>query len=143
MKKYLIYVLALIFLSSCNKSDFLDKTNFQKFLLSGSGNYHNTEHTWFLDSLTFNGAPISLSVKEKLYNRTFNNNGTFFDSDGYSGKWDIQKQDELTILFKNNFTASYVESKWLIKDISSTRLVYQITTSDNSKYDYYFKISYE
>lgn len=143
MKKYIIYIAAIVFLSSCNKSDFLSAVNFQKFLLSGSGNYHNTEHTWYLDSLVVNGAPVKLSVKEKSYNRTYNFNGTFSDSDGYSGKWDIQKLDELTTLFKNNLTSTYVESKWVIKDISSTQLIYQITAPDNSKYDYYFKISYE
>lgn len=135
--------MTLVFFASCHKSDFMDSLNFQKFLLSGSGNYHNTEHRWFLDSLTVNGTSRPLTIKEKLYSRTFSYNGTFFDSDGYTGKWDIKKEDELTILFKNNLTASYVESKWLIKDISSTRLTYQVTAADNSKYDYYFKISYE
>ena len=39
MKKYLLYIIAIFLISSCNKSDFLDKVNFQKFLLAGSGNY--------------------------------------------------------------------------------------------------------
>lgn len=143
MKKYIIYIAAILFFASCNKSDFLNAVNFQKYLLSGSGNYHNTEHTWSLDSLVVNGTPVQLSLKEKAYKRTYNFNGTFTDTDGYSGKWDIQKLDELTTLFKNNLTSSYVESKWLIKDISSTTFVYEITGSDNSKYDYYFKITYE
>jgi hypothetical protein len=64
MKKYLLYIIAIFLISSCNKSDFLDKVNFQKFLLAGSGNYENTSHTWFLDSLVINGVPKTLSVKE-------------------------------------------------------------------------------
>lgn len=143
MKKYFIYLSAILLLLSCNKSEFLDKVNFQKFLLAGSGNYENTNHTWFLDSLVINGTPKVLSIKEKLYNRTYDHNGTFYDSDGYSGKWDIQKNNELITLFKNNFTSTFVESKWVIKEITSTKLIYQITNPDNSKYDYYFKISYE
>lgn len=143
MKKYLLFVSLIALMLSCNKSEFLDKVNFQKFLLAGSGNYENTNHTWFLDSLVINGIPKVLSIKEKLYNRTYDHNGTFYDSDGYSGKWDIQKNNELITLFKNNFTSSFVESKWVIKEITSTKLIYQITNPDNSKYDYYFKISYE
>ncbi len=143
MKKYLLYVSLIVLILSCNKSEFLDKVNFQKFLLAGSGNYENTKHTWFLDSLVINGTPKVLSIKEKLYNRTYDHNGTFYDSDGYSGKWDIQKNNELITLFKNNFTSTFVESKWVIKEITSTKLIYQITNPDNSKYDYYFKISYE
>ena len=34
MKKYLLYIIAIFLISSCNKSDFLDKVNFQKFLLA-------------------------------------------------------------------------------------------------------------
>lgn len=143
MKKYLLYIITIFLISSCNKSDFLDKVNFQKFLLAGSGNYENTSHTWFLDSLVINGVPKVLSLKEKQYNRTYDHNGTFFDSDGYSGKWDIKNNNELITLFKNNITSTFVESKWLIKDITSTKLIYQITNTDNSKYDFYFKISYE
>ena len=55
----------------------------------------------------------------------------------------LLNNNELIILFKNNNTSTFVESKWLIKDITSTKLIYQITYTDNSKYDYYFKISYE
>ncbi len=143
MKKIFIYLAVTLTFLSCNKSEFLDTVNFEKFLLSGSGNYHNTSHTWVLDSLVINGIPKTLSIKDKLYNRTYEHNGTFFDSDGYSGKWDIQKKDELITLIKNNFNSTYIESKWLIKEISSTSFVYQITFPDNNKYDYYFKISYD
>jgi hypothetical protein len=142
MKKVSIFICSIILIISCNKSDFLSTINFEKFLLSGSGNYHNTEHTWYLDSLVVDGVPYQLSSKQKTYNRTYLNNGTFTDSDGYSGKWDIKKQDELTVFFKNNFTGTYIESKWKIIDITSTKFIYNITGADSTKYDYYFKISY-
>ena len=143
MKKYIIFISTVFIVIACNKSDFLNNINFQKFLLSGSGNYHNTEHKWYLDSLVVDGVPYILTSKQKTYNRTYFNNGSFNDSDGYSGKWDILKQDELTVYFKNSFTGTYIESKWNILDISSTKFTYKITNADGSKYDYYFKISYE
>ena len=135
-------MILIVALSSCNKSDFLSNTNFQKFLLGGSGNYHNTEHTWYLDSLVVNGVPYKLSAIQKQYSRTFLNNGTFTDSDGYSGKWDILTPDELTMLIKNNITGSYVTSKWKIIDINSFKFSYKLTASDSTKYDYFYKIAY-
>lgn len=133
----------MILITSCNKSDFMNEISFQKFLLSGSGNYHNTEHTWYLDSLVINNVPYKLTVKEKLYNKTFFNNGTFTDSDGYSGKWDITKIDELSTSLKNNTTGLFVETKLNIIDINSFQFIYSVVGMNNTKYDYYFKIAYE
>lgn len=141
MKK-ILFCTTIILLFSCNKSNFLNPVNFQKFLLSGSGNYNNTQHVWYLDSLVYNGVPFKLSTAQKQYNRTYFSNGNFSDSDGYSGKWDITNLNELSIFFKNSFTGSYVPSKWKILDINSVRFSYNIITSDTSKYQYFFKISY-
>lgn len=143
MKKSIIYISLMILITSCNKSDFMNEISFQKFLLSGSGNYHNTEHTWYLDSLVINNVPYKLTVKEKLYNKTFFNNGTFTDSDGYSGKWDITKIDELSTSLKNNTTGLFVETKLNIIDINSFQFIYSVVGMNNTKYDYYFKIAYE
>jgi hypothetical protein len=141
MKKILFFItIALLF--SCNKSEFLNPVNFQKFLLSGSGNYKNTQHVWFLDSLVYNGVPFKLTAAQKQYNRTYFSNGTFSDSDGYTGKWDITNVNELSTYFKNTFTGSYIPSKLKILDINSVRFSYNIAISDTSKFEYYFKISY-
>lgn len=142
MKRYIYYILIIVLFSNCNKSDFLNYVNFQKYILGGSGNYHNTEHTWYLDSLVINGVNYKLSTIQKQYNRTFLNNGTFIDSDGYSGKWDIINPDELSILYNNTLNGSYVTSKWKILDINSFKFSYTLSP-DNNKYDYYFKISYK
>ena len=101
MKKIYLYVFIVLF-ASCNKSDFLNDINFQKYLISGSGNYHNTEHTWYLDSLVINNVPYKLTSRDKMYYKTFFSNGTYSDSDGYTGKWNISKLDELLISIKNN-----------------------------------------
>lgn len=143
MKKSILYIALIILITSCNKSEFMNDVDFQKFLLSGSGNYHNTEHTWYLDSLVINNVPYKLTAKEKLYNKTFFNNGTFTDSDGYSGKWNITVLNELSTALKNNSTASYIESKSKIIDINSFKFSYSVVGLNNTKYDYYFKISYE
>jgi hypothetical protein len=142
MKKVLLYII-IIFFTSCNKSDFLNGIEFQKYLLAGSGNYHNTEHTWYLDSLVINNVPYKLTTKDKTYNKTFYKNGTYSDSDGYTGKWNISKIDELLIAVKSNTLGSYIETKSSIIDINSFKFSYSVTGLNNVKYDYYFKISYE
>ncbi len=142
MKKIYLYVFIVLF-ASCNKSEFLNDINFQKYLISGSGNYHNTEHTWYLDSLVINNVPYKLTSRDKMYYKTFFSNGTYADSDGYTGKWNISKIDELLISIKNNVNGSYIETKAVITDVNSIKLNYSLTLSNNSKYDYYFKVSYE
>lgn len=143
MKKSILYIALILLVTSCNKSEFMNAVDFQKFLLSGSGNYHNTEHTWYLDSLVINNVPLKLTATDKLYNKTYYSNGTFSDSDGYTGKWDIAKIDELNTSLKNNVNGTYIQSNAKIIDINSFKLVYTVTGSNNSKYDYYFKISYQ
>jgi hypothetical protein len=142
MKKSIFYITLLIILISCNKSDFLSPVAFQKFLLAGTGNYKNTQHVWFLDSLVYNGVPYKLTTAQKQYNRTYLSNGTFYDSDGYTGKWDISNLNELNTYFKNSLTGTFIPSKWKILDINSVRFSYTIAVSDTAKYEYYFKISY-
>ncbi len=142
MKKYILF-LSVIVLLSCNKSDFLNDINFQKYLLSGSGNYHNTEHTWYLDSLVINNIPLKLTAKDKLYNKVFYANGSFKDTDGYNGKWDITSLNELTVSLKNNNNNSYIETKSQIIDINSFKFSYSVIGVNNTKYEYYFKILYE
>lgn len=143
MKKVIIILLSIILLISCNKSDFLDEINFEKFLLGGSGNYHNTEHTWYLDSLTINGVPFKLSIVQKQYNKTFLHNGMYTDSDGYSGNWDVLTPNELTISTKNNITGLFVTTKLKIIEINSIKFSYNLISSNGTKYDYFFKIKYE
>ena len=142
MKKALLFISLLFLLFSCNKTDFLSPIAFQKSLLAGTGKYKNTQHVWFLDSLVYNGVPFKLSTAQKQYNRTYFSNGTFSDSDGYAGKWDISNLNELDTYFKNNLTGIFIPSKGKILDINSVRFSYSITISETSKYEYFFKISY-
>ena len=76
MKKYFSIVALFFILIGCNKHDFLSDLNFEKFLLSGSGNYHNTSHTWYLDSLTINCVNYNLNATQKSFNMTFNYDGS-------------------------------------------------------------------
>ncbi len=142
MNRIILSFILIAILSSCNKSAQLTTTNFEKFLLSGSGDYHNAEHTWSLDSLVINGTTVNLNPIQKLYAVTYYSNGTFADSDGYTGKWDFTNIDELTIFNKNVLTGTYTPIIWKIIDINSFKFSYAVTTSNNTKYEYYFKIVY-
>ena len=50
--------------------------------------------------------------------------------------------NELDTYFKNNLTGIFIPSKGKILDINSIRFSYSITISETSKYEYFFKISY-
>ena len=141
--KLISIILLFSTMISCSKQVVIDEIDFQRHLVGGTGSFQNTFKVWKLDSLAIDGKAFPLTVNQKKYTKKFYHSGAYIDSDGYSGKWDIKNNNELITLFKNNITSTFVESKWLIKDITSTKLIYQITNTDNSKYDFYFKISYE
>ncbi len=140
MKYFFIFSIFFILLG-CNKPSVMPDLEFHRFLLSGSGNYHNTEHTWALDSLVVDGKPFALNALQKSYKKTFNNDGTYFDSDGFTGKWSMISVNELQVIINNTSSANNKQTYNVI-DINSIRFSYSIT-SGTGKYDYYYKIVYE
>jgi hypothetical protein len=139
--KYFSILVILIILVGCNKPSVLPDLEFHRFLLAGSGNYNNTEHTWSLDSLVVYGKPFALNALQKSYKKTFNYDGTYFDSDGFTGKWSMISVNELQVIL-NNSSAVNNKQTYNVIDINSIRLSYSITSA-NGKFDYYYKIVYE
>jgi hypothetical protein len=138
MKKYFSIVALLFILMGCNKHDFLSDLNFEKFLLSGSGNYHNTSHTWYLDSLTINGANYNLNAAQKSYNITFNYDGSYLNSDGNNGQWEMPDITHLN-MSKREINNTYTNSKYTVSDLNSIRFCIN-NTVNNTSYNYYYKI---
>jgi uncharacterized lipoprotein NlpE involved in copper resistance len=138
MKKYFSIVALVFILMGCNKHDFLSDLNFEKFLLSGSGNYHNTSHTWYLDSLTINGVNYNLNAAQKAFNMTFNSDGSYINSDGYYGKWEMPDITHLNITKRENNNNS-INTSYILEDLNSIRFRIN-NVVNNTTYIYYYKI---
>jgi len=135
--KYFYIISILITLIGCNKPNIMSDLEFHKYLLAGSGNYHNTEHTWALDSLVVGGKNFPLSAVQKSYKKTFKYDGTYADTDGFIGKWDMSTVNDLQV----NILPS-TKQVYKVIDINSIRFSYSITTSSTT-FEYYYKIIYE
>lgn len=110
--KYIFYLMILIFITSCSKLDVINSVDFQKQLISGTGAYLNSKHTWQLDSTRINGVNLTLSPSERNYKKTFNNDGSYSDTDNNTGAWEINtlnklKQTILTSLGTNQDSTTY------------------------------------
>ncbi len=138
MKKGLFYFFLMLIITSCNKHDFMNNIDFQKFLLAGSANYHNNSHTWYLDSLTINGNALDLTTKQKAFNITFKYDGTYTNSDGLYGNWDMIDLNHLNIS-TYNYSGTNSISKYTMLDINSVRFSYS-NILNNVSYNYYYKI---
>jgi len=102
--KFLFTVCVMWSLFSCAKEAITTDADFQKNLLSGTGNFQNTEHIWRFDSLIIAGAPVKLTAIEKTYTKTFSRLGAYKDSDGYAGSWDMSTANKLNITTINSLT---------------------------------------
>jgi hypothetical protein len=147
-KKYnnIIAVGAIFFLTlfisniSCVKQEKISELDFQKNLLSGTGSYQSTKRTWKIDSLNLNGAPYKLSTIEKKYTKTFSRDGSYTDSDGVLGTWDMPSTSELSLTFKIGLNTLPIKNKFQLVDISSIKLHLKYDSA-NFKQDLYFVLT--
>ena len=138
---YTITFFIIIFsIISCAKQEVVSDLDFQKNLLAGSGSYQNTKHTWKIDSLTLNGVVYNLSPVQKKYTKTFSRDGTYTDSDGVVGTWEMPTTTELTLTYKLGLTTSPIKNKYQLVDISSIQLHLKYDSA-NFKQDIYFVIT--
>jgi hypothetical protein len=122
---------------SCAKNEVISDLDFQKNLLAGSGSYQNTKRTWKIDSLALNGVVYKLSTIQKKYTRTFSRDGSYTDSDGVIGTWEMPTLTELSLNYKLGLTTSPIKNKYQIVDISSIQLHLKYDSA-NFKQDVYF-----
>jgi hypothetical protein len=122
---------------SCAKQEVISELDFQKNLLSGSGTYLNTKRTWKIDSLTLNGVAYKLNTIQKRYTKTFSRDGSYTDSDGVIGTWDMPTISELSLNYKVSMTTPAIKNKFQLVDISSIQLHLKYDSA-NFKQDLYF-----
>jgi hypothetical protein len=132
-----LFFIILFSIMSCAKKEIISELDFQKNLLAGSGSYQNTKRTWKIDSLTLNGAAYKLSTIQKRYTRTFSRDGSYTDSDGVIGTWDMPAITELSLIYKVGLTTLPIKNKYQVVDISSIQLHLKYDSA-NFKQDVYF-----
>ena len=134
---FIVFFMTIFLIVSCAKKEVISELDFQKNLLAGSGNYQNTKRTWKIDSLTLNGAAYKLSTIQKRYTRTFSRDGSYTDSDGVIGTWEMPSTTELSLLYKAGLTSLPIKNKYTVVDISSIQLHLKYDSA-NFKQDLYF-----
>lgn len=132
----LVVVLCIV---SCAKQEVISDIDFQRSLLAGSGSYQNTKRTWKIDSLSQNGVVLKLTAAQKRYQKTFNTDGSYTDSDGNIGSWSMPTIKDLTIISKGGFSSVQITNKYQIVDINSAQL-YLKYDSAGIKQDLHFVI---
>ena len=138
--KYLTTVLVVLLFFSCAKETIITDSDFQKNILAGTGNYQNTSHVWKLDSLIISGAAVKLTNIEKNYTKTFNRIGSYIDSDGYAGTWEMTSSNKLDIITTNSLTNIKTKSSYDIVTLNAAQLQIKITGT-KGVYQYFFIIS--
>ena len=138
--KYFIAFCISIILFSCAKEAVVANADFQKNLLAGTGNYQNTSHVWRLDSLTISGAPYKLSAIEKSYTNTLFRDGSYMDSDGYKGIWEMSAENKLDITTTNSVTNVKTKNSYDIVTLNAAQLQIKITGTKGA-YQYFFVIA--
>ncbi len=134
---FIVFFMSLFLFVSCAKKEVISELDFQKNLLAGSGNYQNTKRTWKIDSLILNGAVYKLSTIQKRYTRTFSRDGTYTDSDGVIGTWEMPSTTELSLIYKAGLTSLPIKNKYTLVDISSIQLHLKYDSA-NFKQEVYF-----
>jgi hypothetical protein len=138
--KYFIILCIPILIFSCAKEAVTTNADFQKNLLAGTGNYQNTSNVWRLDSLTISGAPYKLSTIEKSYTKTFFRDGSYTDSDGYAGVWDMSTENKLDITTTNSVNNVKTKNSYDIITLNAAQLQIKITGAKGA-YQYFFVIA--
>lgn len=135
----IVMVVISITIFSCAKQEVISDLDFHKNLLAGSGSFQNTKRTWRIDSLTENGKVTKLNTAQKKYTKTFNQDGSYTDSDGVIGSWLMPTIKDLTINSKNGITNISISNKYQIININSAQLHLKYDSA-NVKQDLYFVI---
>jgi hypothetical protein len=138
--KYIFTIFVSFVLFSCAKESIITDKDFQKNLLAGTGNYQNTTHVWKLDSLTISGAAYKLSANEKAYTKTFSRLGSYVDSDGYAGTWELTTDNKLDITTINALTSVKTKNVYDVVVLNAAQLQLKITGT-KGVYVYFFIIA--
>lgn len=138
--KYITSIFMVLALFACAKEAITTDADFQKNLLSGTGNFQNTSHVWRLDSLVIGTTPQKLTTIQKQYTKTFSRLGSYMDSDGYAGTWTMSASNKLEIVTTSSLTNVTNKSAYDIVTLNAAQLQLKITGTAGT-YQYFFVIA--
>lgn len=117
-----VSIIILLSFLGCSKETAVSDIDFQKQLLAGTGKNQNTKHSWRLDSMTLAGAAVRLTQYEKNYTKIFSFDGSFLDSDGFVGLWEVKTINKLDQTISNSASGGKLITSYEIVNINSVRL---------------------
>lgn len=135
------FISVTIITISCTKSVLLTSLDFQKQILSGTGLYQNTQHTWKLDSAYINNVPLVLTSIQKNYKKTYSSDGTYNDTDFKTGKWEINVINKLKETFINKTLNIQDSLVYDIVSINGARLNLSVKLLNGQNATYSFTIT--
>lgn len=139
LKKIVFTLLTICIFFACAKEVPVDDLDFQRHLVGGTGSYDDTKKTWKLDSLAIDGKAFALTTNQKKYTKTFNQDGTYTDSDGYSGNWEIPTIDNLTHVTSGSTVGTKITTKFEVVEVNAAQFNLKLLNT-TSKYEYFFVI---
>ncbi len=131
---------AIFILSSCAKTVATTPIQFQKQLLSGTGTYQNTQHTWQLDSSFVDKVITPLTNQNKNFKKTYTFDGGYSDTDNNSGKWEITTLGKLKETFIYKATNKQDSTVYDIVSINSVQLSLSKKVPTGQTVSFSFKI---
>jgi hypothetical protein len=125
MRKFKLFsisfsLLASILFASCTKEETLSPLEQNKIYLTGLG---ETPTKWLLTSLTSSATVLPLTFAQKNYSKTYSKNGSYADSDGFQGTWDMFSSSQLTVRYVNFPSGTPATQSFQIVSLSATSLI--------------------
>lgn len=115
-----ISLFASIVFTGCAKEEALSPLEQNKIYLTGLG---STPIKWLLKSLTSSVTVLPLTFAQKNYSKTYSKNGSYADSDGFQGTWDMSSPSQLTVRYVNFPSGTPATQSFQIVSLSATSLI--------------------
>ncbi len=115
-----ISLFASIVFTGCAKEEALSPLEQNKIYLTGLG---STPIKWLLKSLTSSVTVLPLTFAQKNYSKTYSKNGSYADSDGFVGSWDMPSTEQLIERYVNYPSGTPATQSYKIVSITATNLI--------------------
>jgi hypothetical protein len=115
-----ISLFASIVFTGCAKEEALSPLEQNKIYLTGLG---STPSKWLLTSLTSSVTVLPLTFAQKNYSKTYSKNGSYADSDGFIGTWELSGTNQLIERYVNFPSGSPATQSFQIVSLSATNLI--------------------
>jgi len=119
MKHFLPFLLLLMLVIGCSKSDSVDPiTERSSYLVSNSSSIGK----WKLTSLKSGTTNLALTATQSVYAKRYTTDNKFSDTDGLIGTWSMPTADQLVEVFTNFSSGVSVTQVYKINSITAAQL---------------------